>query len=269
MDTKKAEKTDHTEAIFNQLRTTVYLMLSRVFSKEVDAAALTGIEQISGTLAEVWGAIALSPDPDIAKGQEYLRTFYKGTDSANRSRAIEELAREYASLFLGVGAKTVSPCESVYRSGAGLLYQSSHFEVQEEYRRIGMAKSSRYGEPDDHIAVELGFMARLCELIQESLGKDRKKALLYLELQDVFLKTRLMQWAPEMAKDIVAATSSEFYRGAAHLLTGYLRIDQALIEEIVQELKRKTEPSTAGKKRPKQVKGRAGARPKNEKGPTE
>jgi putative dimethyl sulfoxide reductase chaperone len=227
---------EDTAAFLNRLRMTVYLLLSRTFSRELDEAALRSIEQVSGSLEGVWEATGLSSDPDISQGQSLLKSFFAGIPVSRCALTVEELARDYASLFLGVGPKTVSPCESVYRSRSELLFQDSYFEAQQAYRSIGMAKKDDYSEPEDHIAVELSFMARLCEVAQESLEKDRPKTLPYVEMQREFLEEHLIQWISPFAQAIIAAAGSGFYRGIAQLLRGYVRMDRQLIETMIQEL---------------------------------
>ena len=98
-------------------------------------------------------------DPDVQRGQKLLGTFFSGAPARRTGRRRRAVAREYASLFLGVGPKTVPLCESAYRSTSGLLYQSALFEVRQSYRETGLAKSGHTIEPDDHLAVELGYMA--------------------------------------------------------------------------------------------------------------
>ena len=173
--TKK--QSDTSIEVLGGFRLAFYLLLSRAFSREPNKAVLKNMEQISGTLMDVWETLGLPSDPDIEAGRELLKTFFSRLKDDDADTMAQGLAREYASLFLGVGAVTVSPCESVYRSTSGLLYQSALFEVQQSYREIGMAKSDLYQEPDDHIAVELSYMARLCELTQEAVDAEREQAL--------------------------------------------------------------------------------------------
>jgi TorA maturation chaperone TorD len=248
----KKEKTEAPEAVLSQFRAAFYLLLSRGFSRELDRNALTGLDQISGTLAEAWAVMALFSDPDLEMGQALLSAFFAGIRHSDQGPVVEDLAREYASLFLGVGEKTISPFESVYRSGSGQIFQSAHFEVQQAYQLIGMARNDRFREPDDHIAVELSYMARLCEMSREVPSSDRKRALHYLGLQRDFLDKHLVQWVPAFAGDLVDATRSDFYRAIGFLLRGYTRIDQRLIEMMMQEFY--TSPESKEGRRKKQDK---------------
>lgn len=222
--------------VLGLFRAAFYLLLSRAFSREPDRETLNRVEQALGGLMEAWELMGIPFDPDIQEGRTLLATFLSGLRQGDFDGKIEQLAREYASLFLGVGPKTVSLCESVYRSASGLLSQSALFEVQQAYRETGVAKSDRYHEPDDHVAVELDYMARLCEMTQEAGRQERAQALRLLTLQQAFLEAHLLQWIPLFSQHLIAAAPSGFYRAMAHLLKGYIGIDRRLIDSMTQEL---------------------------------
>jgi TorA maturation chaperone TorD len=227
--------------VLGEFRLAFYLLLSRAFSRELNKAVLEDMEQISGTLMEAWKLLGLPSDPDVKEGRVLLKAFFLGLGDDVDSTA-QGLAREYASLFLGVGPVTISPCESVYRSASGLLYQSTLLEVQQSYNEIGMAKSDLYQEPDDHIAIELSYMARLCEMTQEAAKTEKEKAVRSLELQRDFLDAHILQWVPLFSQRLIAAAPSGFYRAMAHLLKGYTGIDKSLIESITRQLHVNSKP---------------------------
>jgi len=231
-----------------RFRGAFYLLLSRAFSREPDRETLDGLERVSGGLMEAWEMMGLPSHPDVQAGKVLLRTFFSGLHQGDADLMTEQLAREYASLFLGVGPKTVSLCESVYRSTSGLLYQPVLFEVRQSYREAGMAKSGHYHEPDDHIAVELGYMARLCEMTKEAAEADKEQALPLLGLQQAFLEAHLLPWVSLFARHLIAAAPSGFYRAMAHLLKGYIGIDSGLIQSITQGLNHKPKVKRGGRK---------------------
>ena len=234
--------------VLGRFRAAFYLLLSRAFSREPDWETLNRVKQVSDGLMEAWELMEMPPDPDVQAGKTLLKTFFSTLLQRDIDGVIEQLAREYASLFLGVGPKTVSPCESVYRSTSGLLNQSALFEVQQSYHEIGMTKSDQYHEPDDHIAVELSYMARLCEMILESARTEREQALHCLGLQRKFLETHLTRWVPVLSERLIASTTSDFYRAIAHLLKGYIGIDSSLIDSMNQELNYKSKSRKGRKK---------------------
>ncbi len=229
------EESRSAAAALSRFRATFYLLLSRTFSQELDKESLMGLNTVSAALIEASDLLEISRQPDFQIGKELLGTFFARVRKEGDEEVVKELARCYASLFLGVGPKTVSPCESIYRGGSALLFQSSHFEVQQAYREIGMAKNESFREPDDHIAVELSYMARLCELTQEAVDGDPERSVHYLRLQRDFLEKHLLPWIPEFSKDLLDATPSQFYGAMAHLLNGYIHVDNGLVDSMIQE----------------------------------
>jgi putative dimethyl sulfoxide reductase chaperone len=228
-------------AALNRFRATFYLLLARSFSRELDGEALSGLGKVSAALIEAADLLVDPPQPDFQTGRELLRTFFGGVREDDPG-VIEELSRCYASLFLGVGPATVSPCESSYRGESPLLFQSAHFEVQQAYREIGLAKNQSFREPEDHIAVELSYMARLSELMQEATEGESERSGHYLKMQRDFLENHLMQWVPVFTRDLLDATRSPFYRAMAHLLKGYIHIDTGLIRSMMEELGTQNRP---------------------------
>ena len=230
------EESNATAAVLNQLRASFYLLFSRSFSRELDRDTLKSMDKASETLIEAFDLLEISLEKDFQTGRKLLRTFFEQIRHEDEKGVITDLARCYASLFLGVGSKTVSPCESIYRSDARRLFQSSHFEVQRAYQEIGMIKNEQYREPDDHIAVELSYMARLCGLTQEALGESPERSAHYLRLQRDFMEKHLLPWVPDFSRHLLEATDSPFYRAMAYLLNGYIKADNQLIESMIQDI---------------------------------
>ena len=229
---------EHRDAVIalSQFRATIYLLLSRTFREELDRDALMGLEEIRDALAELSDLSDLSIDKNMQTGQTLLKTFFEGIRSEETSGSVEDLARDYATLFLGVGSKTVSLCESVYMSGSGMLYQPAHFEVRQAYQKMGMTKSDDFIEPDDHLAVELSYMAQLGQLTRDAINEGGEKSGHYLGLQKDFLRAHLLAWIPDFSKDLIETTRSPFYRAMGFLLNGYIQVDKQLIDLTIQEL---------------------------------
>ena len=201
--------TDSLTVVLRRFRGAFYLFLSRAFSRELDRDTLKGMEQVSATLMEAWELMEMPSDPDVQAGKTFLKEFFPGFRQ-HPDGMVRDLATEYASLFLGVGPKTVSPCESVYRSSSALLYQSTLFEVRRLYHEIGMAKNDQYHEPDDHIAVELMYMAKLCEMTGEAWEIAQRKDPPLSRPPAEFLKTHLPQWVSVFSQNLIAPRARHF-----------------------------------------------------------
>jgi TorA maturation chaperone TorD len=210
---------------FNRFREVLYLFLSRSFSREADASLLRHIRPILEALS------ALNEAP-LSQGKRLLEGFLEEMGKRAEQIVLRDLAGEYASLFLGVGPETVSLCESAYRHERGLLFQDSYFQTLEEYRKAGLMKRQDFTEPEDHLAVELAFMAGLC---RQSVSADHEEAIRSYALQKSFLHGHLLPWVPRFAEGLLKLRSSGFYGAAAHLLRGVLETDRSWIDELLSE----------------------------------
>jgi len=107
-----------------------------------------------------------------------------------------DMTTEYTRLFhLREGVK---PYESVYRGREPLLMQEPWVEVKNFYQERGWyMDNSNY--PEDHLSVELSFVAHL---LSEGSEDDARK----------FLEKHLLQWAPAFLKDLQANSYASYYR---------------------------------------------------------
>lgn len=220
----------------NRFREMFYLFLSRGFSKEVDKAFLQNTSEILTSLEDLSGFEEISQEQDIQRGKELLRSFFREIKQTEGEMVLRDLAKDYAALFLGVGEKTVSLCESVYQSRSGALFQDSYFEVKERYQEMGLEKSEDFPEPDDHLSVELVHMASLCRLSIDSIENNTGKQQYYLRSQKEFLKKHLLSWVPEFSLRLEEASHSKFYNSLAYLLNGYIKMDDNLLDSLYEEV---------------------------------
>ena len=200
-----------------------YRLLSRTFEREVDAA-----------FAEHLAA----PDAFESDDKELLRLFgeVQAGVSDRSERALEELAVDFDRVFFGMGplaSEKAFPYESVYTSDKGLMMQDAYSEVRKEYRERGVAKNPAFTEPDDHLAVELAFLATCCETAAEALSaRDASAAEASLVVQRSFLEKHLLNWTPAFAADVRRANGG-FYAAAADFLVAFLRADDDVLREVV------------------------------------
>jgi len=228
--------TEETISVLSRFRDMVYRLLSRIFSEELDKNALEGVHNILGVLDQATDLAQFYRHEHFMEGQKGLKDFFEKNSGKKNEAMITDLAKSYASLFLGVGEHTIGLCESIYKSEQGLLFQSSHFEVQEAYQEIGMAKSDEFHEPADHIAVELIYMAQLCRFIEESIVKGDGQAAHYLKLQKTFCMEHLLSWVPDFTQKVVEDARSSFFSAMAHLLNCFIQDDDQLIAILLKEV---------------------------------
>lgn len=209
-------------------RTSTYALLGRLYREEVDQTLLDQLRQMDLAIgAEV---------PQIEQGYQQLKGFL---DQVHED-SLTDLAVDYARVFIGAGLPVKGgayPYESFYTSPDRILMQDARDEVLKFYRQEGLDKSSEFAEPEDHLALELEFMAFLCHKTAGALNVgDRTAALGYLSTQAVFLEQHLLNWVPLLCADIQRLARTSFYRAVAQITLAYLQLEREVIADLVSEL---------------------------------
>ncbi|MEM1717588.1 MAG: molecular chaperone TorD family protein [Candidatus Bathyarchaeia archaeon] len=227
-------------AVLLKGRESLYSFLSRICEREVDEQLLRDL--ISRRDMFLRYKFIIEPNADeIIEGFIDLYNYLARLKEENIEKAILELAVDYANLFLGVGyahGKGIAhPSESVYIKG--YLYSNLSEKVFEEYLEEGLVKSPDFKEPEDHIALELHFMAHLCRKAIVSLESGRSQDLLkYLKKQKAFMLEHLLRWAPKLAEDIIENANTLFYRAIGKILKEFLRMEEKSIDEFIELAKK-------------------------------
>ena len=209
---------------FCENRARVYALLSRCYEKELDTA-------FAAELAEA--ARVESDDPALAEGFAALQADLAGCDDGQ----LELLAVVFDRVFFGMGPRSAQkafPYESVYTSEGGLMMQDAYAEVLHVYRGAGFAKNPGFKEPEDHLAVELAFMALLCGRAVEALrAGDEAGAERQLRAQREFLSDHLLNWIDRFTADVRKAAEDGFYFDLATFTEGFLPADAAELAEVL------------------------------------
>ncbi|HEB12055.1 MAG TPA: dehydrogenase [Actinobacteria bacterium] len=210
-----------------------YSFLKRVFIEEPTKEFLELL--ISENLLEIF--IAKEENKQIEQGIETIYLYLKNPDVLSDEN-ITDLGADYVNLFIGPGMVIASPYESVYLSEKRLVFQTETIEVRRAYFKQKLVPEKLQAEPDDHIALELDFMGRLCEQIGKDLRANRLTAARKgLNTQKKFMKEHLMLWALDFSDKTQKGARDDFYVGAAKMLTGLLTVDQDMIKESLRQLK--------------------------------
>lgn len=203
----------------------VYVFLNRVFAREVDA-------QLVGECAGGWS---------VAFDDEALTGAFANVCeqiAACDEAGIEDAAVDFNRVFFGMGpfaAEKAFPYESVYTSDGGLMMQDAYSSAVVEYRAAGFAKDPGFTEPEDHIAVELSYMAARCERAQAALCRgDEGAAEGELRAQQAFLQSHLLPWVDRFAEDVKRAAQLPLYADASACAAAFLRADAALLDEVIE-----------------------------------
>lgn len=204
-------------------RANVYRMLSRCYGHEVDA----------GFAQELSEEFAFeSSDDGLSQSLDALRSGVESLDDEE----LEMLAVDFDRVFFGMGpltARHAFPYESVYTSDRGILMQEAYAQVVRTYREQHLAKDSSFSEPEDHLAVELSFMATLADRTAAFLREGHEEAAEEtLTRQLSFAEEHLLNWIDRFCIDLAAAAPG-FYGALADFTIGFVRADAAAIAEML------------------------------------
>ncbi|MGO1592047.1 MAG: TorD/DmsD family molecular chaperone [Ancrocorticia sp.] len=158
-----------------------------------------------------------------------------GINAWHRSRAQEESASDIHrdhDLLYGITANAkVPPFESVHRNEEGLVFDSETLEVRDQYRRLGLQAPNLNREPDDHIGLELDFLAQCCVSALTALEQDAALAAeRYARIGGEFSRDHLLTWAPDMLEKARAASQTEWMGGLQLMTLGTLEAWESALE---------------------------------------
>jgi len=220
----------------NENRRAIYAFLTTIYAKELTKQFLLDL----ATKRDFF--LSLARDPET-KGTELAEGFKALADFASdvKEEALDDiqlqLAAEYAGLFLGVRQLPPHPSESAYMSADHLIMQKPRDDVLMLYRTMGLEKNSDFTEPEDHIALELQFMAHLSAKTTEAIRTgNQTDARKYLEVQREFLNDHLMKWVPLLVADILKSGRREFYKAVAKVTKGFIEMDKEMVLELIDTL---------------------------------
>ncbi len=143
---------------------------------------------------------------------------------------------EYVFSFLTNPSGVPCPIyESAYLgddpSAAGWLL----VRLESEYAKMGLSTVRTVQEAPDHVAVELEFMAFLCQREAEAWEEnDLPQALQECRRQSNFLRKHLVWWVPEYARRLAALDQLSVFAAASRALWAFLVYDGDILDALHQ-----------------------------------
>jgi anaerobic sulfite reductase subunit A len=205
-------------------RENLYHFLGRIYRLEIDQTFLDQMKVMS-----------FPPEcgeAELALGYRLLESYLQrpGLDP------LTDLAVDYAKVFLGAGMSegdAAYPYESIYTSTERLIMQEARDKVVALYRAKGLDKDKALDYPEDHLALELEFMWRLCEETRHALAaQDWAAVAASLQEQRDFLTQHLRNWVPAFCADIQKCSKTDFYKAVGNITNGYLRMEQSILDDL-------------------------------------
>jgi TorA maturation chaperone TorD len=157
----------------------------------------------------------------VQKGLELLQGWTAASQALPLEKVMLELQADNTYLFACVGNIIAPPWESVYFNKKRLVYQTQMLEVRSWYRHYGLVADKLFVEADDHIGLELIFVAYLSN--QALKTKQTGDVGNYDELvaaQRQFLSEHLLLWGGLWCDQVIKYARTDYYRGIALLIKG-------------------------------------------------
>lgn len=157
------------------------------------------------------------------------------------AQLLEELAVEYAALFLGPGGH-ISPHESVQIEEHGGYWGDATTAMHRFITETGIEFDSDYNGIPDHISVELEFMGELAR--RESLAWQQQNTAAAgncLAYQRDFLDEHLRLWVDKFCTRVVETAELSLYRDVAQVTAEFVRSEIAAVQERLMGVSTPTE----------------------------
>ena len=189
----------------DQARAGYYALLARLFYAGPDAgllATIAGADEIVATgeqsaLAGAWNALAL----------------------AARAMDADTARLEYDQLFVGTGKAEVTPYASYYLAETGR--EKILVKLRAELAGLGLKRSERAAEPEDHVS---GLFDAMRYLI--SLGSDDAA----LRKQQDFFDRYIARSFRNLCTAISASEKSNFYKHVARFADTFLSVESEALK---------------------------------------
>lgn len=202
-------------------------MLAALHDREPTAAIVAALQQAP---LEEQLALVLVSEPALASFAAFALALAEVPCPADQA-ALDELAAGYADVYLRYTYRA-SPEESVWISEDELQRQASMFDAREFYRRHSLIATDWAKRPEDHLVIELRFLARLMD--RREFAESAR-----------FLDAHLLRWVKRFAVRLVQAGAPNWYAALALLTASYLEelrdhlVDLSGVERGKQEPERK------------------------------
>src|ERR1700690_61067 len=106
--------------------------------------------------------------PEVQQGLELLRRWTDENSKGISEEEFKALKRDQLYLFIGTDHVLAPVWESVYFSEKRLVFQEQTLQVRDWYSRFGLQAERLNREPDDHIGLEMNFVAHLATMASQA-----------------------------------------------------------------------------------------------------
>ncbi len=182
------------------------LLLARLHGRELDAQALLALRA-----APFETLFTLLPEDEAAKqAAEVIDAGWEVLDEGDEKKLLDQLAADYAATYLTHRLR-VPVTESVCLDEDNLERQQPMMEVREWYERFGVAARDWRKMADDHIALQLAFIAHLLR----ATDTDAENGAPAASPADIaaFMDAHILKWIDAFAAAAASRCDTPFYAG--------------------------------------------------------
>jgi len=175
--------------------------------------------------------------PELGPGERPLESLDPGRIFSSIPSAAAELNSEYERVFGLLVSGSAPPYETEYVDGKFTFQRSQQLaEIAGFYRAFGLEVSDESPDRQDHVALELEFMAVLIGLESRAArhgGTDCARANICRDGQQRFLENHLIWWVPAFARLLERELPNGFYTAAGDFLTAFLPAERVLVDVTI------------------------------------
>ena len=106
---------------------------------------------------------------EVVDGLELLQRWTEENRGGISEEEFNALKQDQLHLFIGIDHVFAPVWEFVYFNENRFVFQEQTLQVREWYSRFGLQAERLYREPDDHIGLELGFVAHIASLTLQAI----------------------------------------------------------------------------------------------------
>jgi TorA maturation chaperone TorD len=202
----------------------LYVLFQSLFGNEPSEKQLTTID--AGIAREAFEVMAIEEAGWVARFLSLI------TDLPN----LDDLRSEYTQLMIGPDKLQAPPWESVYASRERVLFTRTTLEVRNFYRSQGFIAAKYPHVADDHLAIELDFLAQLAGRAQKEPAGEKEVA---LSASLEFLTAHLLEWLSRYTEDLVNQQNDRngtgFYAAAACALLAFAQTDVKVLRKQINQ----------------------------------
>lgn len=203
--------------------------MAEALADDAEALAALHDRELTGemvaALREVGFPSNLGLLPHGEPAQQAWRMMAAALPRETDAATLDRLAVDYAAIYL-TGAYGASPCESVWTDDDRLACQKAMFDLRELYARDGLAAADWRRRPDDHLVLQLLYLARV---LRRAAGPDELRRLAAM------MDEHLLRWLPDFAERVAGRAEMPFFAVLAGLTFSWCEQLRDLFAECIGE----------------------------------